>query len=274
MRFFFHYLALLLGLAVPLYPASAQQISIPVAFHRQEQSLSCEVAALKIALAAHNIEVSEAALISKLPFDPTPKRGGVWGDPNKGFVGNIDGRMLVTGYGVHWDPIATLGAAYTATEVIRHGSPQQLAQHIAAGTPVIIWGYYGARQLYSWQTPSGETVTAANGEHTMVVYGFDGTTASPTRFYLMDPSIGAISWTMAELMHNWSALQHMGVAVKAPRQWVRLPQDTKVWELAANNTRRWVSTWQTFVQRGGSAAAVKAIDHKKLQTYILGSPIQ
>lgn len=258
---------------VPLF-SHAQQVRLPVSFHRQEHPLSCEIATLKMALQAHGIKVSEHELISKLPFDRTPKRDGIWGDPNKGFVGNIDGRMLVDGYGVYWDPIANIGNEYAHTTILQHGSAQDLARHISEGNPVIIWGYYGRRAVYTWQTPAGDMIKAVNGQHTRIVYGFDGTVDNPTRFYLIDPLSGHLSWSTDELMHNWSSLNHMGVVVSKHPTWVRVPGDTQVWELSKDGkTRHWVTSWDTFVQRGGSANTISAIDEQKLVQYKEGSPI-
>ena len=146
-----------MGTMLPGPTLLAQQVQVPVLFHRQEQALSCEVAALKMALGGQGIEQAESALRAQLPFDPTPKQAGVWGDPDRGFVGNIDGRMLVTGYGVHWEPIARLGAQFVHTFVIQNASATELAQQIAAGNPVIVWGNYGAPHVYTWQTPAGKS---------------------------------------------------------------------------------------------------------------------
>lgn len=251
----------------------AQEVRLPITFHRQEHTLSCEVASLKMALQTHGINISESELIGRLPFDPTPKRNGVWGNPHKGFVGNINGSMLGSGYGVYWDPIAALGARYARTEVIRHGSAAELARHIAAGRPVVIWGYYGRRGVTSWQTPDGTPIKAVNGEHTRVVYGFDGPAHAPTRFYLMDPITGPLAWSTNTLLHNWGALDHMAVAV-APR-WVRVSGDTRIWEINQDGTmRQWVANWIAFVRRGGSFSAVVEITKKELMEYTEGSPIR
>ena len=252
----------------------AQEVRLPATFHRQEHSLSCEIATLKMALEVQGMTVTERELIAKLPFDPTPKRNGIWGDPNQAFVGNIDGQMLVTGYGVHWDPIAALGSHYAATTVLKHGSAAELARHLKAGNPVIIWGYYGARAVHSWQTPTGKAIKAVNGEHTRLVYGFDGPVSAPTRFYLLDPLTGPMSWSSEELMFNWSALNHMGVVVAKKPLWVRLPNEIKVWEInTTNKVRRWITNWQTFVRRGGSSQEVVAIDQATLLQYTPGVPI-
>ncbi len=83
-----------------------------VAFHRQEHALSCEIASLKMALSYYGVDVSETQLISELPVDtPGPRQpGNIWGDPEKGFVGNIDGTMPNSGYGVYEKPIASVAA--------------------------------------------------------------------------------------------------------------------------------------------------------------------
>lgn len=265
--------AVLSSLGLPIM-VDAQQTKVDITPHRQEHSLSCEVATLKMALSAHDINITEEKLISELDFDRTERRGGIWGDPNKGFVGRINGQMMRDGYGVYWDPIAKLGSKYTQTKILKHGSPQQLATEIKAGNPVIIWGYYGPRRPVNWKTPSGTTIQAANGEHTRIVYGFDGSVTSPTRFYLIDPLSGQMSWSTSELMHNWSIFNHMGVVVTSSPKWARAINDTKIWELDVNkNTRRWISNWDAFVKRGGSAHQVASVTVNKLLQYTPLSPI-
>lgn len=252
----------------------AQEVGVPAVFHRQEHNLSCEVATLKMALQVHGIDVSENELIAQLPFDHTPRQNGVWGDPNHGFVGNIDGRMMVTGYGVHWDPIAKLGARYVSTEVLRHSSATELARNIAAGNPVIIWGNYGRPDAHAWQTPAGKTINTIYGEHTRLVYGFDGPDSAPTHFYLMDPLFGRLRWSTATLMEDWSSLGHMGVVVTKHARWVRVSGETKVWEISRDGSKRhWVTTWATLLQRGG-ASLIRAIDQAELRTYSVGQPIE
>ena len=80
-----------LRVIVPVNPA----IKLAVAYHRQEHGLSCEVASLLMALNYKGIEVTENELIRQLPVsDPGPRqKDNTWGDPNLGFVGNIDGIM-------------------------------------------------------------------------------------------------------------------------------------------------------------------------------------
>ncbi len=181
-------------------------------WHRQENSLSCEIAALKMALSAQGIDIPESELISRLRFDPTPKKNGVWGDPYSGFVGQIDGRMSVTGYGVYWEPINLVANSYTRAEVIEV-TPQILAQHINDGRAVVAWGYFGKGRKMSWKTSDGRTINAINGEHARTVVGFSGDIRNPEGFVVLDPIYGQQYWTTEKLFQNWAPFENKGVVV-------------------------------------------------------------
>lgn len=253
-------------------PAQAQTTTLPTPFHKQEHPLSCEIATLKMALSTHGIHIPENELLSRLTFDPTPKQKGIWGNPHQGFVGNIDGRMLISGYGVYWDPIAKLAANYAHTQHISNGTATDLATHITAGNPVIIWGYFGSGKIYSWKTPQGTPINAVDAEHTRIVYGFDGPVHAPTHFQVIDPIFGRSTWTTKKLMDNWASFNHAGLAVTQPR-FVRLPKDHKIWELNPNGTRRWITNWPALHARGGRAEMVINIDEKEIIKYSIASPI-
>ena len=78
-------------------------IKLDVPYHRQEHSLSCEIAALKMALDYYGLKISESDLIKELVFNTKDSRSknNIWGDPDLGFVGNIDGKIPNGGYGVY-----------------------------------------------------------------------------------------------------------------------------------------------------------------------------
>lgn len=278
MRFLYQQAILLLtlsALALPSTPALAQQTSVPITWHRQEHALSCEIATLKMALGSHGFNVTEQELLTQMPFDQTARRAGVWGDPHQGFVGDIDGRMLRTGYGVYWEPIAKLGNRYVHTKILERSSTAEVAHFVAAGDPVIIWGHYGTPTIHSWHTPAGKPIRAVSGEHTRVVYGFDGPAGAPTRFYLMDPLVGPMSWSTAELMANWSSFNHSAVAVTHHPRWARVPGDSKVWEIdSAGKTRRWVTTWATLIARGGAKDRITSLGAGRLNTYSVAPPLE
>jgi len=189
------------------------QILPGVKFHKQEHALSCEAAALKMALVAQGADVPEAEIISKMPFDKTKHAGSIWGDPDKAFVGSIDGEMPVDGYGIHSAPLAETARNWRKVDVIEGGSPADLTRQVLAGRPVIVWGFAGKSGSLTWQTPDGKTIHAANGEHTRVLCGFRGPPEDPDGFFLMDPGCGLVYWPKRLFLSNWNALNRTGVAI-------------------------------------------------------------
>lgn len=249
-------------------------VQLPTIYHRQEHSLSCEIASLKMALQTVGVDVSESELITLMPFDQTKKGAGKWGDPNEGFVGNINGKMLVDGYGVYWDPIARVGLRYKRTEVIRGGSAKDVAQHIAAGRPVVVWGNYGRAKMYSWKTSDGARITAVNGEHARTITGFSGSVDNPSSFSLFDPIYGPITWSTSKFLANWGLLGNHGVAVFPYPRWVRASGEGKVWEISKDGKmRHWIKSWRVFVVRGGFKEAIVEVSKSELAQYERGLDI-
>ncbi len=210
----FIFLGLIAMAAMPVGALSAPKItklSVPLFF--QKQSLSCEVAALRMALAYQGVTISEKNLIKKLPFDTTPHTANTWGDPNKGFVGAINGRMNITGYGVYADPIADLARQWRDAEVMKNGTIQDLAKNIDQKRPVIIWGYYGKGGAVQWKTPMGDIITGVKNEHARLVIGYRGSALSPLGFYLLDPLAGRLYWSAETLEKNWGSLANSAVVI-------------------------------------------------------------
>ncbi len=191
-----------------------RQKILPIALDYQDQALSCEAAALKMALAGHGVRTTERRIMNVVGYDRTPHRGRVWGDPDKAFVGNIAGRQNTTGYGVYWAPIARAADRWRDGTSFTDWTPTQLAQAIEAGHPVVIWGTQGKATPDKWKTPSGKTVRAWKGEHARTVIGYIGTVERPTRFVINDPIAGRLTWTTATLLANWSRFNNSGVVVE------------------------------------------------------------
>ena len=194
-------------------PPSEMIVQLPVRFHHQQHALSCEAAALKIALNYQGAQVSEQAIINKLPYDTTPHTNGVWGDPDAGFVGRIDGTMPVDGYGIHCRPLAETARNWKNAEPIENGSVQDLTRHVLAHRPVVVWGFMSGGESITWHTPAGRLVHAAAGEHARVLCGFRGSPEDPDGFYLMDPTCGLAYWPKKLFLINWDSLGRSGVAV-------------------------------------------------------------
>lgn len=70
-------------------------LDIPIDW--QDYPLSCEAASLKMALGYKKVFVSEDEIMEKIGYDLTPRKGNIWGDPYKTYVGKIDGKILF-----HW----------------------------------------------------------------------------------------------------------------------------------------------------------------------------
>ena len=86
---------------------------LPIVWHHQAHNLSCEAAALKMALAYTGVNLDELTLMSYMGYDLRPARFDAkgrlitWGDPNAAYVGNPDGHIeRYTGYGVYYAPVA------------------------------------------------------------------------------------------------------------------------------------------------------------------------
>ena len=188
-------------------------VELPLKFHRQEHSLSCEAAALKMVLNYHGVNVSESEVIAKLPFDQTSRSGNIWGDPQMGFVGNIDGKMMVDGYGVYWGPLALTASSWIKTRIIKNGLAKDLVENISEGRPIIVWGYIGRGRLVTWQTPDGNKVYGIDGEHVRVVYGYTGSSDDPDGFMVMDPVYGPAYWEKAKFLRNWDSFGRTGMVV-------------------------------------------------------------
>jgi len=255
--------------------AGSSVYRLPVALHRQERSLSCEIASLKMALSGVGIDVPESELVGALKFDPTPRANGTWGDPHEGFVGNIDGKMLGDGYGVYWKPVAQVALRYTNAVAIENGALGQLIYHLNQGRPVVVWGYFGNGNTVSWTTPAGRQVTGVNGEHARTLVGYTGSPTSPESLILMDPIYGELQWTVSEFLKNWSALDNGAVAVYGTPRWANVPGQDTVWVIDPDSmTRRALAMdWAGFLSHGGIPDGIRAVTQEWLAEYVEGPEI-
>lgn len=174
-------------------------LRLKVPWYHQQLRLSCEAAALRM---AHNFFKpghidKDMHVLYKIGIDKRPKKGNRWGNPNKVFVGSPNGRMMSTGYGVHYAPVAAAATKYSPCRPaikLKNPSRATIARYVAQGFPVIVWGAHrGATGIYKkvWKAWDGEWITAWSVEHTWVVVGFHGKADKPTSFIIHNPSGGA-----------------------------------------------------------------------------------
>ncbi len=196
------------------FTTAEETIKLGVGLDYQDRPLSCEAAALKMALSFKGTFVSETDIMNRVGYDPTERENGAWGDPYQHFVGDIDGVQNTTGYGVYWGPIASAGSAWRPTEAFTNWTTAQLAAEIESGNPVVVWGTYAGAYQDSWTTPDGRLIDAWKGEHTRVAIGFVGSADNPTTIILNDPIAGQLWWSRATFETNWRSFGNAGVVVR------------------------------------------------------------
>lgn len=190
-------------------------LPLAIPFYPQEHALSCEVAALRMALAYVGYQVSEDELIANLTFSARePMKNGIWGDPDEGFVGNIDGSIFeFTGYGVYDRPIAALAQKYRPASVVSDPTLDQILDLAEKGNPVIVWGLLSHRTPQIWESLSGKTVIAYPGEHARVLMGYTGNRQDVHELILMDPIYGRIRMDVDRFLSDWQTLGNRAVVV-------------------------------------------------------------
>lgn len=177
--------------------ASSERRLLPVPFHYQCHTLTCEIAALRMAAEYHGQVWSEDALLTILPIkecQPRYESGSVvWANPDLAFPGNFRGWQLYRGgldehperargdhwgYGIHAPVIADLA--------VRIGLAAELFDRVEAVyeaidadcVPIVIVPDGGRDQAVRWQwhTPQGNPVAVMNAEHSVVVRGYNDQT--------------------------------------------------------------------------------------------------
>lgn len=199
---------------------ATQRVELPVKFYKQERNLSCEMASLRSFLSFYGQEIGEKDLLATLGVDgPLSITDGVWGDPQKGFVGNVDGKQAnKTGYGTYWQAVARVGASYySKIGYFENSSVTFLTDSILEGKPVIIWGMLpskGGNFEMTWKTEDGQSVTGYNGEHSFLVYGFVGPREAPTKLLVVDPWYGFREYETSKMDVLWAKFGRSGVRVQ------------------------------------------------------------
>jgi uncharacterized protein YvpB len=198
-----------------IIPQAKPAIRLSVPYHHQEHKLSCEVASLLMALEYRNVKVTESELIRQLPFsDPGPRSASnIWGDPNLGFVGNIDGQMPNTGYGVYEQPIYDLAVKYRPAKIATSSSLDELVTELANGNPIVVWGVVGTGRDISWKTAAGKTISAKLDEHARTLIGYTGTSKNPQQLILLDPIYGELRMNVKDFLANWGKLDNRAVVI-------------------------------------------------------------
>lgn len=195
------------------FTTQQQTVKLGVPAYLQQHSLSCELAALKMVLAFRGINISEESLLAQVGVDNTPHVGNTWGNPYTLFVGNVDGRQMVDGYGVYWGPIARVARNYRQAQEFESWNVSQLTTELVRGNPVVIWAYSRNGSKTSWNTPGGQYIYAVRGEHAVTVVGFVGPVEDPTQIIVNDPLVGQVYWPRSLFDSKWASFNQSGVVI-------------------------------------------------------------
>jgi uncharacterized protein YvpB len=199
---------------------------LDIKIHYQEHNLTCEAAALKMALAYEGITVDEMTLVGYMTNDPRPAkfdtRGNLvaWGDPAQGFVGNPDGHIQrLTGYGVYYQPVAFATLLAGANVVTAGGGlygsaipPSAVYDAVLDGHPVVAWisNTYRTVNLSRYTAYDGATISYTLTEHAVTVIG-----VRPDAVLINDPWFGQHWHTKAQFEAAYATFQQMAVIVAA-----------------------------------------------------------
>jgi uncharacterized protein YvpB len=174
--------------------ARTARVYLDVPFLWQHHTLSCEVAALRMAARYFGVAWSEDELLGLMATDGTQPHvaGGqvVWADPNRVFPGNVNGWQLyrgglgehperarrhLWGYGIHAPAIALLATRIGLRAELLH-DPGDVYDSIDRGrVPIAIVPDGGKAEAESWMwyTPTGQPIRVMNREHSIVVKGYN-----------------------------------------------------------------------------------------------------
>lgn len=184
-------------------PGTGASLSLWVPALRQQRGLSCEYAAMSIAMSAFGTDVSEYA------FDDIV---GWSANPHWGYRGDINGVWGGTDdYGVYAEPLAAAAEQFGFWGDVFYagGDVSALTSRLDQGTPVIVWLGALGDPGYVEYADDGSPYRLAPGEHTVVAYGYD-----ENGVYASDPGSGAYRfYDWGWFMDMWNVFDGMSLAV-------------------------------------------------------------
>jgi uncharacterized protein YvpB len=197
-----------------------------LAYVAQSHRLSCEAAALQMALTHNGIQRTQDAILQLIGIDRTPPvlaAGGSvlhWGDPYDRFVGDPDGsEAAFTGYGVYAPALARAATASGARVLAAAEgvTAAQVYDYVAQQHPVIAWVSMSGRGEYVPQPTTRyvafdgrEVVFGPGFEHTVVVVQ---STSDQVRVYDPEPDVGPRWLTKAEFEASYHVFGEMALVL-------------------------------------------------------------
>jgi len=174
----------------------SNSIKLTVPFYNQLERYTCNVAAIRMALAYRGINLSESQIKAGIGIGQSLS-GSSGGDPYSSWI---------DGHGTYWSAASPFISRYRNNSVMRNWNVTALLNEVAAGNPVIVWWQNGWSDWYTktWTKPSGGSVQGLNGMHSEVVIGFKGSAANPSSIITHDPWRGVRTYTKSGFDSVWS----------------------------------------------------------------------
>lgn len=156
-------------------------IEVPIIAQKPELDNGCEVTSLAMLLDYAGVNVSKMTLAEEIKKDETlpiyDEEGKIleWGNPSKGFVGDITGENI--GFGVYTEPMMKLMNEYLPGRAIdlSHEPFERLLRSIDERKPVIVWvtsEFKVPEEYIEWES-EGQTIRVTFDEHAVLLVGYD-----------------------------------------------------------------------------------------------------
>lgn len=132
----------------------------------------CEVTSLAMILNFKGIEVTKNELAGEISRVPLQYSNGNYGNPNIGFVGNMEDGP---GLGVYHDPIFQLAQKYAQAKDLTNQPFNILLQEVANGNPIWVittTSFAPVAEFQTWQTPEG-SIDITYKMHSVVITSYD-----------------------------------------------------------------------------------------------------
>ncbi|WP_229671677.1 C39 family peptidase [Lentibacillus kapialis] len=157
-------------------PTQQKPLDVPLINQMDHPRLynGCEVSSLAMMLNYHGYDTTKHEVGDKLPRVPLTYDNGQKGNPNKGFVGDMENGP---GLSVYHGPLHEVAKEYAGDNAIDlTGKPiDTLYQFVAQGLPVWVIttvNFVPVNDFKTWDTPSGK-LDVTYSVHSVVVTGFD-----------------------------------------------------------------------------------------------------
>lgn len=166
-------------------PAQSNLIDVPLMNQMSAPRLynGCEVTSLAMVLNYNGYNVTKNELAEKIATVPFNYGNGLKGNPNQGFVGDMEDGP---GLGVYNGPIYNLARQYAGDKVVNLTNHPftDLLKYVSEGQPVWIittTKFAPVSVFEKWPTPQG-TIEITFSEHSVVITGYD-----ENYIYINDP---------------------------------------------------------------------------------------